>query len=126
MPRLLLAEIRRRVVVEARPLDAATEAELRADPRPGARAILEAVARRRGENRAEGQRLRHLLRYETALWANGVVHVAGVDEAGMSPLAGPVAAAAVVFAPGSRIPGINDSKKLDATTRNRLATEIKE
>jgi ribonuclease HII len=43
----------------------------------------------------------------------------------MSPLAGPVYAAAVVFAPGSRIPGIDDSKKLDATSRDRLAAEIK-
>jgi ribonuclease HII len=40
-------------------------------------------------------------------------------------LAGPVAAAAVVFAPGSRIPGIDDSKKLDAGTREHLAAEIK-
>jgi ribonuclease HII len=125
MPPLLLAEIRRRVVVEARPLDAATEAALAADPRPGAKAILDAVARRRGENRAEGQRLRHLLRFENALWTDGVLHVAGVDEAGMSPLAGPVAAAAVVFAPGSRIPGVDDSKKLDAATRDRLAAEIR-
>src|SRR5690606_1399559 len=47
-------------------------------------------------------------------------------EAGMSPLAGPVSAAAVVFAPGARILDIDDSKKLDATTRERLAVEIKE
>ncbi len=123
--RLFLAEIHRRVVIEARPLDAATEAALRADPRPGAKAILDAVGRRRMENRAEGQRLRQLLRFESALWAGGVLHVAGVDEAGMSPLAGPVAAAAVVFTPGSRIPGIDDSKKLDAATRDRLAAEIR-
>ncbi len=123
--RLFLAEIHRRVVIEARPLDAATEAALRADPRPGAKAILDAVARRRMENRAEGQRLRQLLRFESALWAGGVLHVAGVDEAGMSPLAGPVAAAAVVFTPGSRIPGVDDSKKLDAATRDRLAAEIR-
>jgi ribonuclease HII len=51
--------------------------------------------------------------------------VAGVDEAGMSPLAGPVSAAAVIFAPGTRIPGVDDSKKLDAPARERLATEIK-
>src|SRR5260370_8903407 len=125
MPHLLLAAIRRRVVIEGRPLDAATEDALRADPRPGAKGILDAVARRRGENRAEGQRLRHVLRFETAVWAGGVLHVAGVDEAGMSPLAGPVAAAAVVFAPGSRIPGVDDSKKLDAATRDRLAAEIR-
>ena len=125
MTRLMLAEVRRRYLVEGRPLDVATEAALLADPRAGAKAILHAVARRRSENRAEGQRLRKLLRYENALWTSGVLRVAGVDEAGMSPLAGPVAAAAVVFAPGSRIPGIDDSKKLDAAARARLAEEIK-
>ena len=125
MIRLTLAQVRRRCVVEGRSLDAATEAALQADSRAGAKAILHAVARRRLENRVEGQRLRRLLRYEKALWAGGMLHVAGVDEAGMSPLAGPVSAAAVVFAPGSRIPGIDDSKKLDAADRDRLAEEIK-
>jgi ribonuclease HII len=120
-----LTQIRHRYLVEARPLDSATEAVLLADPRPGAKAILDAIAKRRLENRAEGQRLRKLLRYETALWASGVQAVAGVDEAGMSPLAGPVSAAAVIFAPGARIPGIDDSKKLDAAARERLAAEIK-
>ena len=123
--RLQLASIRRRYVIEARPLDAETEAALRADSRLGAKAILAAIARRRAENRSEGQRLRKLLQFETALWDTGVVHVAGVDEAGMSPLAGPVAAAAVIFAPGSRIPGVDDSKKLHAETREELAVEIK-
>src|SRR5262249_28669904 len=109
----------------ARPLDLATEAALKADPRSGAKAILDAVARRRAENRAEGQRLRKLLRYENALWTTGVLRIAGIDEAGMSPLAGPVAAAAVILAPGSRIPGVDDSKKLDAATRARLAPLIR-
>ncbi|MBV8105637.1 MAG: ribonuclease HII [Hyphomicrobiales bacterium] len=126
MTRPLLARIHRRFVIEARPLDAETEAALRTDPRPGAQAILDAIARRRAENRSEGQRLRKLLQFESALWAEGMLHVAGVDEAGMSPLAGPVAAAAVIFAPGSRIPGVDDSKKLDAGTRDRLAAGIKE
>jgi ribonuclease HII len=122
---LNLTQIRRRHIVEGRPLDARTEAVLAADPRAGAKAIIEAVARRRRANRAEGQRLRQLLKYESALWSAGVLHVAGVDEAGMSPLAGPVFAAAVVFEPGSRIPGVDDSKKLDAAERERLAVEIK-
>ena len=126
MTRLSLAQLRLRYVVEGRALDAAMETALKADPRAGAKAILDAVARRRLERRSEGQRLRKLLRYERDLWTIGVLRVAGVDEAGMSPLAGPVAAAAVVFAPGSRIPGIDDSKKLDATARDRLALEIKE
>lgn len=126
MTRLVLSELRRRFVIEGRRLDAATETALKADPRAGAAAILAAVARRRFDNRSEGQRLRKLLQYETALWSTGVLHVAGVDEAGMSPLAGPVSAAAVVFAPGSRIPGVDDSKKLDASKRERLADEIKQ
>ena len=125
MTRLTLADIRRDYVIKGRGLDAETEAALKADPRAGAKAILDAIARRRAENRSEGQRLRKLLQFENALWGAGVLHVAGVDEAGMSPLAGPVAAAAVIFGPGSRIPGVDDSKKLDAETRDKLAVEIK-
>jgi len=125
LTRLQLAEIKSRYVAKARPLPAALEAELKADTRAAAKAILDAVARRRLANRSEGQRLRNLLRYERALWGEGIVHVAGVDEAGMSPLAGPVAAAAVVFAPDVRIKGIDDSKKLDATEREQLALEVK-
>jgi ribonuclease HII len=124
--RTSLAVLHARYVDGGRPLPAAIEAELRADPRAGARAILTAVARRRRANRAEGQRLRTMLRYETALWNTGVVRIAGVDEAGMSPLAGPVAAAAVILAPGARIPEVDDSKRLDVEQRDRLAPIIKE
>ena len=99
----MLAQIRRDYVIKARRLDAETEAALRADPRPGAKTILDAIARRRAGNRSEGQRLRKLLQFENALWGAGVLHVAGVDEAGMSPLAGPVTAAAVIFEPRARI-----------------------
>lgn len=123
--KLSLIQLRQRYVVDRRPLDKATEAALHADPRPGACAILDAVAKRRFANRAEGQRLRHLLRYEIAVWNTGIDHVAGVDEAGLSPLAGPVAAAAVIFSRGSRMVGVDDSKKLDAASRERLAQEIK-
>jgi ribonuclease HII len=98
-----LADIKRHYVLEGRSLDAATEAALRADPRPGAGAILQAIARRRFENRAEGQRLRRLTRFQWALWDKGILHVAGVDEAGLSPLAGPVSAAAVIFLPTVRV-----------------------
>ena len=125
MPKLSLSNARRRHVAEGRPLDAATEAALKADGRAGAMAILDAVARRRFAQRSEGQRLRKLVRFESEHWQRGLVHVAGVDEAGMSPLAGPVSAAAVIFLPGARIRGIDDSKKLDAAARDRLAGEVK-
>ena len=124
LPRL--TELKARHVADGRPLPAALEAMLRADGRPGALAILKAVATRRRKNRAEGQRLRSILRFEHALWDAGCLRVAGVDEAGMSPLAGPVAAAAVIFPPGARLPGVDDSKKLDVAERDRLAPLIKE
>ena len=52
-------------------------------------------------------------------------HVAGVDEAGRGPLAGPVCAAAVILDPTALIQGLNDSKKLSAKKRETLAAEIK-
>ncbi len=121
-----LLELRARYVDGGRPLPSRVEAALQADPRAGARAILDAIARRRRDNRSEGQRLRTMLRFETALWDGGVTRIAGVDEAGMSPLAGPVAAAAVILAPGTRIAEVDDSKRLDADTRERLAPVIKQ
>lgn len=120
-----LAELRRRYVEQARPLPAHLEALLREDERAAARGLLAAIERRRHANRSEGQRLRSMLRFETGLWGRGVLRVAGVDEAGMSPLAGPVAAAAVIFAPGTRIADVDDCKRLDVATRERLAPIIR-
>src|SRR5215831_18224654 len=62
---------------------------------------------------------------ETLLWRVGIRHVAGVDEVGMGPLAGPVVAAAVIFPPGFRLDGIADSKVLRAAVRERLDVEIR-
>ena len=59
-------------------------------------------------------------RFESAAWRRGVSRLAGVDEAGRGPLAGPVVAAAVVLAPGERIRGVDDSKRLDPLERARL------
>ena len=101
------------------------EAALALDPRAGARSVLDAVRRRRRANRAEGQRLRNLLRHENRLWERGVTLVAGVDEAGMAPLAGPVVAAACILPRDYRPRGVDDSKQLDAAERERLAEDIK-
>jgi len=63
-------------------------------------------------------------------WERGLRHIAGVDEAGCGPVAGPVVAAAVVLPPFRRAPsrlrGVNDSKKLTATNRARLAGVIRD
>ena len=59
-------------------------------------------------------------RFENAAWRRGVRCLAGVDEAGRGPLAGPVVAAAVVLEPGVRIDGVDDSKRLLPEERQRL------
>jgi ribonuclease HII len=68
-----------------------------------------------------------LLRYERALWRQHVQNIAGVDEAGRGPLAGPVVAAAVIFsAHQTLIQSINDSKKLTARQREKAFVLIHE
>jgi ribonuclease HII len=62
---------------------------------------------------------------ETLLWRVGIRHVAGADEVGMGPLAGPVVAAAVILPATGRIDGVADSKVLRAAERERLAVEIR-
>lgn len=66
------------------------------------------------------------LDYERGLWQRGMVHVAGVDEAGRGPLAGPVVAAAVMFPPELWIEGIDDSKKLSPGAREEFFAQIQE
>lgn len=64
------------------------------------------------------------LDHERACQAEGAQIVCGVDEAGRGPLAGPVTAAAVILRPDAIPEGLNDSKKLSAAARDRLAARI--
>ena len=61
---------------------------------------------------------------EETYWSQGLECIAGVDEAGRGPLAGPVVAGAVILPKGLFIEGVNDSKKLSANQRERLFHEI--
>jgi ribonuclease HII len=65
-------------------------------------------------------------RFEREAWRAGFTRVAGVDEVGRGALFGPVVAAAVILDPGRRIPGVDDSKKLTALKRQRLAEKIRQ
>lgn len=78
------------------------------------------------KNNAELQRLEKMLLYEKQAMEEGYRYIAGVDEAGRGPLAGPVVAAAVILPKGVLIEGVNDSKKLTEAQRERLFDEIKE
>lgn len=74
---------------------------------------------------AEAYRLRLLRGLEDLLARCGFCRIAGVDEAGRGSLAGPVVAAAVIVDPRCAIPGVDDSKCLDAACRERLAAAIR-
>jgi len=70
------------------------------------------------------QRLRKLLAMEWGFWERGLVRVAGVDEVGRGPLAGPVMAAAVILPAETWIDGVDDSKRLNADRRLDLYQRI--
>lgn len=72
------------------------------------------------KHQEEVKRIKQLYRYENMLYQKGIQYVAGVDEAGRGPLAGPVFAAAVILPPHIVIEGINDSKKLSEKKREEL------
>lgn len=103
----------------------AEEAMLQQDRRSGARELLERYRRRLERHRRELERLHRMLREERYFWRQGLDFVAGVDEAGRGPLAGPVVAAAVVLPRGKTIYYLDDSKKLSAARREALYDEIK-
>jgi ribonuclease HII len=77
-----------------------------------------------GRKRAETWRLKRMLATENDLWASGVQYVAGIDEVGRGPLAGPVLAAAVILPRGTAIRGVDDSKRLPAERREALFHDI--
>jgi ribonuclease HII len=122
-----IPELKERFVDRARPVPRGLVEALEADTRQGAHHLAKQIRERRRKNRAEGQRLHNLLRFEIELWAQGFNFIAGVDEAGMAPLAGPVVAAAVILPRHYKLRRLNDSKQiLDEAIRAELAAQIKQ
>jgi ribonuclease HII len=122
---LSVEDIRKRFVEGAEPVSAQLLNRLQRDPRQGVRRLHVALKKRFERERDERVRLDAMRHFERVLWKSGVRDIAGVDEAGVAPLAGPVVAAAVMFPPDTDIPGIDDSKKVDAEMRAVLATHIR-
>ncbi len=75
--------------------------------------------------RRQAARLGVLLRVERGLWGSGIARVAGCDEVGVGPLAGPVVAAAVIMPQDGHLRGVDDSKKLSPLLRQQLAEQIR-
>lgn len=98
---------------------------LKRDERAGVRTVVARIEAHRRRHAKENRRINKVLTFERDLWKAGVVHIAGCDEAGMSPLAGPVVAAAVILVQEKPIRGVDDSKVIDVKNRERLAELIK-
>ena len=97
---------------------------LKEDTRPGAARLVAKFEKKASREEKEKSRLDKLWIYEREGRSKGFRLIAGVDEAGRGPLAGPVVAAAVILPPDSSLSGVNDSKKLTAAKREELFTRI--
>lgn len=122
--RLTLEELAARLKSPAA-LSPEEEELLHRDPRQGVRALLAGHRARRRQEVLEAERLQRMLDLERPFWERGICRVAGVDEAGRGPLAGPVVAAAVVMPPGVVLEGLKDSKQLTAAQREELYCRIR-
>jgi ribonuclease HII len=122
---LSIDEIRKRYLQNEEPVSQRVLNRLQRDSRQGVQKLYESLRKRFERERGERVRLDAMRHFETVLWRSGIRDIAGVDEAGVAPLAGPVVAAAVMFSPDTEIAGVDDSKRLDAATRAVLAVEIR-
>lgn len=98
--------------------------ELILDGRAGVQA---AISKRKHELQKqvdEDLRLEKMLAYENELYAQGIDLIAGVDEVGRGPLAGPVVAAAVILPKACKIPGLNDSKKIPKSKHKEIYEDV--
>ena len=101
-------------------LDDPLLAELEQDSRSG---VIQAIAKRKRELQKqvdEDLRLEKMLAYEKELYTQGIQLIAGVDEVGRGPLAGPVVAAAVILPEDCKISGLNDSKKIPKSKHKEI------
>ncbi len=96
------------------------------DDRKSVQNLVEQYKKKYNKFLDEQERLKSISIYEDKYYKNGVKFIAGIDEVGRGPLAGPVVAAAVILPENCSICGIDDSKKLSPKRRAELFAEIKE
>ena len=94
--------------------------ELIYDARAGVQSAINKRKRELQKQVEEDLRLEKMLAYEKELYAQGIQLIAGVDEVGRGPLAGPVVAAAVILPENCKIPSLNDSKKIPKTKHQAI------
>lgn len=110
------------------PADALVQAAemFSADERKGVRSAVAAALKRASAYAKEQERLENMLCFERKCYQEGYDLIAGIDEVGRGPLAGPVVAAAVILPKDCKMEGVDDSKKLTAKKREQLYDKIVE
>ncbi len=98
--------------------------ELSGDPRAGVRRILNAYFRRIEKDNKERLRVESMYEPESRFYREGIRYIAGIDEVGRGPLAGPVTVAAVILPAHWFAAGLNDSKQVTPAHREMLAEKI--
>ncbi|MGP4106965.1 ribonuclease HII [Virgibacillus sp. L01] len=111
---------------ETKNIDKSFVSELKMDERKGVQKLIKQYERQKLKEQKLKQNFEQMSRYEKNCYANGCQYVAGVDEAGRGPLAGPVVAASVILPREFKLLGLNDSKQLNEATRNEFFCIIKE
>ncbi|MEG3310843.1 ribonuclease HII [Streptococcus sp. SS-4456] len=100
--------------------------QLAQDERAGVQTAIKKRRKELEKEATEDARLEAMLSYEKALYENGVEFIAGIDEVGRGPLAGPVVAAAVILPKGCKIRHLNDSKKIPKSKHEAIYQEVME
>lgn len=100
--------------------------QLKSDQRKGVRTLIENHERQKQKEQELEEHFAIMCRYEETCYDNGCRFVAGIDEAGRGPLAGPVVAASVILPKDFKLLGLNDSKQLNEQVRDTFFSIIKE
>lgn len=99
---------------------------LKVDERSSVQKIAEKLEKKYNKFHQEIKRVNNMKKYENKLYSEGYTYIAGIDEVGRGPLAGPVVASAVILPKDIMVEGINDSKKLTQSKREELFDIITE
>lgn len=100
--------------------------DLKTDDRKGVQDLIKSYEKQKRKEEIAEKNYMEMIRFEQQGYADGYEYIAGIDEAGRGPLAGPVVAAAVILPRDFKLLGLNDSKQLNEATRNHFFSIIKE
>ena len=118
-----IKSIQSKLAAISKPTDAYL-VKLQEDSRKGVQKLVQQRLKQIKSTEAEQQRLELMLRYEQALYQQSFTKIAGIDEVGRGPLAGPVIAAAVILPQNIKIIGLNDSKKIPKAKHQQIYESV--